>query len=137
MVTHWIAAEPVCGRRGARVFGCDSRRAPRGGDSGSTSAPRTERRPARRGGRPAAGPVGARRYPADLHQAVRCRDCQGSHGASAGPDGFNAMTWTIERTLSARDLDEIVAIEHASFSNPWTRDMYVRELQNPDVSFLY
>ena len=47
------------------------------------------------------------------------------------------MNWTIERTLSSRDLDEIVAIENASFSNPWTRDMYVRELQNPDVSFLY
>ena len=47
------------------------------------------------------------------------------------------MDWTIQRTLSDRDLDEIVAIENASFSNPWTREMYVRELQNPDVSFLY
>jgi ribosomal-protein-alanine N-acetyltransferase len=47
------------------------------------------------------------------------------------------MNWTIERTLADRDLDEIVAIENASFSNPWTREMYVRELQNPDVSFLY
>ena len=47
------------------------------------------------------------------------------------------MTWTIERTLSERDLDQIVAIEQASFTNPWTREMYVRELQNPDVCFLY
>jgi len=47
------------------------------------------------------------------------------------------MDWTIERTLSDRDLDEIVAIEQASFTNPWTREMYVRELENPDVSFLY
>jgi [ribosomal protein S18]-alanine N-acetyltransferase len=47
------------------------------------------------------------------------------------------MSWIIERTLSNADLDEIVAIEKASFSNPWTRDMYIRELQNPDVSFLY
>jgi [ribosomal protein S18]-alanine N-acetyltransferase len=47
------------------------------------------------------------------------------------------MSWVIERTLSGRDLDEIVAIENASFSNPWTREMYIRELQNPDVSFLY
>ena len=47
------------------------------------------------------------------------------------------MNWIIERTLSNGDLDDIVAIETASFSNPWTRDMYVRELQNPDVSFLY
>jgi [ribosomal protein S18]-alanine N-acetyltransferase len=47
------------------------------------------------------------------------------------------MNWIIERTLAERDLDEIVAIEVASFSNPWTRQMYLRELQNPDVSFLY
>ena len=47
------------------------------------------------------------------------------------------MSWIIERTLSSADLDDIVAIEKASFSNPWTREMYVRELQNPDVSFLY
>ena len=47
------------------------------------------------------------------------------------------MNWIIERTLSNGDLDDIVAIETASFSNPWTREMYVRELQNPDVSFLY
>lgn len=47
------------------------------------------------------------------------------------------MSWTIERTLATRDLDDIVAIEKASFTNPWTREMYERELQNPDVSFLY
>ena len=47
------------------------------------------------------------------------------------------MTWIIERTLAEGDLEEIVAIEAASFSNPWTRQMYLRELQNPDVSFLY
>jgi len=47
------------------------------------------------------------------------------------------MNWTIERTQSQHDLDEIVAIEAASFSNPWTRQMYERELQNPDVSFLF
>lgn len=47
------------------------------------------------------------------------------------------MSWLIERTLTEKDLDEIVAIELASFSNPWTRQMYLRELQNPDVSFLY
>jgi ribosomal-protein-alanine N-acetyltransferase len=47
------------------------------------------------------------------------------------------MNWIIERTLSDRDLDDILLIERASFSNPWTREMYMRELQNPDVSFLY
>jgi [ribosomal protein S18]-alanine N-acetyltransferase len=47
------------------------------------------------------------------------------------------MSWVIERALSESDLDEIVALETEAFSNPWTRDMYLRELQNPDVSFLY
>lgn len=47
------------------------------------------------------------------------------------------MEWTIERLLSDADLDDVVNIEKASFSNPWTREMYLRELQNPDVSFLY
>jgi len=47
------------------------------------------------------------------------------------------MNWVIERTLSDADLDQIVDIETAAFSNPWTRQMYLRELQNPDVSFLY
>ena len=47
------------------------------------------------------------------------------------------MEWTIERMLSEVELDQVVSIEKASFSNPWTREMYVRELQNPDVSFLY
>ena len=47
------------------------------------------------------------------------------------------MTWTIERMMADLELDQIVAIEKASFSNPWTREMYLRELQNPDVSYLY
>jgi ribosomal-protein-alanine N-acetyltransferase len=50
---------------------------------------------------------------------------------------MSTMKTVIERTLSPRDLDEIVAIEEASFTNPWTREMYTRELENPDVSFLY
>jgi ribosomal-protein-alanine N-acetyltransferase len=47
------------------------------------------------------------------------------------------MSWTIERILSEQDLDEIVSIEKETFSSPWTRQMYLRELENPDVSFLY
>src|SRR5207302_9262318 len=38
-------------------------------------------------------------------------------GAGFWPEG---MTGIIERTLTEKDLDEIVAIEVASFSNPWT-----------------
>jgi [ribosomal protein S18]-alanine N-acetyltransferase len=47
------------------------------------------------------------------------------------------VAWTIERVRSDGELDEVLAIEAASFSNPWTREMYVRELANPDVSFMY
>ena len=45
--------------------------------------------------------------------------------------------WLIEPFDSAADLDRILAIERASFTNPWTREMYVSELQNPDVSFFF
>jgi ribosomal-protein-alanine N-acetyltransferase len=47
------------------------------------------------------------------------------------------VLWTIERVRSNSELDDVLAIEAASFSNPWTREMYVRELENPDVSFMY
>jgi ribosomal-protein-alanine N-acetyltransferase len=45
--------------------------------------------------------------------------------------------WTIERLTSASEIDDVVAIEEASFTNPWTRDMYVAELDKPDVSYCY
>ena len=47
------------------------------------------------------------------------------------------MSWIIERVRTAEDLDEVLEIEGESFTNPWTREMYSREFQNPDVSFLY
>lgn len=42
----------------------------------------------------------------------------------------------IEAVTSAEDLGGLIAVEQASFLNPWSRDMYVAELQNPDVSRL-
>ena len=45
--------------------------------------------------------------------------------------------WTIESLTSARDLDDVLAIEEASFTNPWTRDMYLAELENEGVSYCY
>jgi ribosomal-protein-alanine N-acetyltransferase len=45
--------------------------------------------------------------------------------------------WTIERLTSASEIDDVVAIEEASFTNPWTRDMYVAELDKPEVSYCY
>ena len=43
--------------------------------------------------------------------------------------------WIIEPLGSAREIDEVLAIEEASFSNPWTRDMYLAELENRGVAF--
>ena len=43
----------------------------------------------------------------------------------------------IERVSSTDDLDGVLAIEEASFNNPTTRDWYERELERPDVCFIY
>jgi ribosomal-protein-alanine N-acetyltransferase len=41
--------------------------------------------------------------------------------------------WVVER-MSAVDLDGVMEIEEASFTNPWTRAMFERELQNEGVA---
>ena len=46
-------------------------------------------------------------------------------------------TWLIEPLVSPSEIDAILAIEEASFTNPWTREMYLAELQNDGVSFFY
>jgi [ribosomal protein S18]-alanine N-acetyltransferase len=45
--------------------------------------------------------------------------------------------WNIELLTSVADIDAILAIEDASFTNPWTREMYITELQNRGISFVY
>ena len=45
--------------------------------------------------------------------------------------------WSISRLASEAELDRVVEIEAASFSNPWTRDMLVRELRHSDVTRVY
>ena len=45
--------------------------------------------------------------------------------------------WLIEPVTSPTDLEAILAIEEASFTHPWTRDMYLAELENRGVSYLY
>ena len=47
------------------------------------------------------------------------------------------MSIVIERVTSPEDLDGLVAVEQASFFNPWTRDMYVAELENQGISHLF
>lgn len=46
-------------------------------------------------------------------------------------------TWIIEPLTSADEIDIVLAIEQASFTNPWTREMYLAELKNEGVSFFY
>jgi ribosomal-protein-alanine N-acetyltransferase len=45
--------------------------------------------------------------------------------------------WTIEPFSSPDEIDDVLAVERASFTNPWTREMYLSELQNEGVSFLF
>jgi ribosomal-protein-alanine N-acetyltransferase len=45
--------------------------------------------------------------------------------------------WDIAPLKSMSDLDDVLAIEDASFTNPWTREMYLAELENKGVSFCY
>jgi ribosomal-protein-alanine N-acetyltransferase len=47
------------------------------------------------------------------------------------------VTWTIEPLSSPSEIDDILAIEEASFSSPWTREMYLAELNNSGVSYFY
>jgi tRNA threonylcarbamoyl adenosine modification protein YeaZ/ribosomal-protein-alanine acetyltransferase len=45
--------------------------------------------------------------------------------------------WSIEPLTTPDDIDVVLAIEHACFTNPWTRDMYLAELENQGVSYFY
>ena len=43
----------------------------------------------------------------------------------------------IERISEAADLDAVAALESATFTNPWTREMLERELRQSDVARVY
>lgn len=45
--------------------------------------------------------------------------------------------WQIQQLTSADQIDAVLAIEDASFTNPWTREMYLSELENRSVSFCF
>jgi ribosomal-protein-alanine N-acetyltransferase len=47
------------------------------------------------------------------------------------------MDVTIEPLRTADELDQVLDVERASFTNPWTREMYLAELNNTGVSFCY
>src|SRR5580765_5268264 len=44
--------------------------------------------------------------------------------------------WVIE-ALTRDDIDDVLTIEEAAFTNPWTRAMYLAELENPAVSYCF
>ena len=46
-------------------------------------------------------------------------------------------TITIEPLTSAADLERVLEIELEAFTSPWTREMYLAELENVGVSFCY
>ena len=47
------------------------------------------------------------------------------------------MTVIIEPLSSPSQIDDILAVEEASFTSPWTREMYLAELKNTGVSYFY
>lgn len=47
------------------------------------------------------------------------------------------MAWQIRMLTSPSEIDDVLTIEVASFTNPWTRDMYLAELSNAGVSFCF
>lgn len=60
------------------------------------------------------------------------------HGAPAPTgDVADENGIVIERITADADLDAVAALEAASFTNPWTRDMLARELERSDVTRVY
>jgi ribosomal-protein-alanine N-acetyltransferase len=47
------------------------------------------------------------------------------------------MHYRFERLAGDADLEGVLEVEHESFTNPWTRDMYAWELQNKSVCHIY
>lgn len=47
------------------------------------------------------------------------------------------MTYSIELLSDERDLEGVLEVEHESFTNPWTRDMYTWELQHRRECHIY
>jgi ribosomal-protein-alanine N-acetyltransferase len=45
--------------------------------------------------------------------------------------------WDIQPLVPATDLDQVLAIEQDSFTNPWTEGMYRAELKNEGVCFFF
>lgn len=56
--------------------------------------------------------------------------------AGERPDAARGPFW-IEALAGEEDLDGVISVETESFTNPWTRAMYLAELQNRSVWHIY
>src|ERR1700675_1116167 len=45
--------------------------------------------------------------------------------------------WRIEPLSSPDEIDAVLVVEETSFTNPWTREMYLAELENTGVSYVF
>lgn len=50
---------------------------------------------------------------------------------------MRVSTLIIEPARSAADIEAVLAVEEASFTNPWTREMYLKELESAGISYCY
>ena len=57
--------------------------------------------------------------------------------ATGRTEGAPPGGWTIEPLTDRRDIDAVLAIEEASFTSPWTKEMYLAEFENAGVSYFY
>ena len=46
-------------------------------------------------------------------------------------------TWAIEPVTSVEQIDDVMSIEHESFTNPWTREMHLAEREHRGIAFCY
>ena len=47
------------------------------------------------------------------------------------------MSWIVEPLSALAEIDAILEVERVSFTNPWTREMYLAELDHQGVAFFY
>jgi tRNA threonylcarbamoyl adenosine modification protein YeaZ/ribosomal-protein-alanine acetyltransferase len=79
-------------------------------------------------------PIYVRRPDAEIDRERRAAQAASSRDRG----GVSVATrWTVEPLSSVEDIEAVLGIEQASFTNPWTRDMYTAELDNRGRSFLY
>ena len=43
----------------------------------------------------------------------------------------------IERVVAEDGIDDVLTVENVCFSGPWTREMYRREIEQPELSHIY